>query len=94
MKLDVQHIAKLANLPLTQDEIALFEKQLQSTLTYIEQLDEIDTADIKPTSQVTGLENVMRNDSTESSLSIQQATSNSTHIYNNFFQVKGLLDNE
>jgi aspartyl-tRNA(Asn)/glutamyl-tRNA(Gln) amidotransferase subunit C len=94
MKLDVKHIAKLANLPLTDKEIVLFEKQLQSTLTYIEQLDEIDTTGIKPTSQVTGLENVMRDDTTESSLSIQQATNNSIHIFHNFFQVKGLLDNE
>ncbi len=94
MKIDVKHIAKLAELPLKDEEIIKLEKQLQSTLEYIEQLNEVDTNNIEPTSQVTGLENIMREDVAIESLTQEQATSNSTATHNGLFMVKGILDND
>jgi len=62
---EVQHIAKLARLGLKEGEVSKFAKQLSEILEYTEQLNEVDTENIEPTSQVTGLENVSREDKVE-----------------------------
>lgn len=94
MKVDVSRIAKLASLPLKSDEKKKQEKQLEDTLTYIENLDEVDTKNIEPTPQVTGLENVSREDETAPSLSQDDTLKNSKSTHNGFFKVKGVLNNE
>ena len=48
----VKHVAHLARLAVTDDEAELFTKQLDAIITYAEQLDELDTTDVKPTSHV------------------------------------------
>ena len=65
-KKEVEHIALLARLGLTEAEKEKFALQLSSILDYVEQLKEVDTKGIEPTAQVTGLENVMRKDKIES----------------------------
>jgi aspartyl-tRNA(Asn)/glutamyl-tRNA(Gln) amidotransferase subunit C len=60
--IDINHIAKLARLKLTDDELKTYESQLSQVLNYIDQLKEVDTIGIEPTAQVTGLENVWRED--------------------------------
>jgi aspartyl-tRNA(Asn)/glutamyl-tRNA(Gln) amidotransferase subunit C len=94
MKIDVLHIAKLANLSLTETEEKKFEKQLSDVLQYIDKLNEIETKDVEPTSQVTGLENVLREDTTSPSLPQDAVLSNTKAQHNGFFQVKGILDSE
>lgn len=61
-KEEVEHIAKLARLHLTENEIEKFTTQLQNVLGYVDILNEVDTSDTKETSQVTGLQNVLRHD--------------------------------
>lgn len=61
----VQHIAKLARLALTDAEVDKFTGQLTTILEYVEQLNEVDTDGVVPTAQVTGLKNVMRDDVVE-----------------------------
>jgi aspartyl-tRNA(Asn)/glutamyl-tRNA(Gln) amidotransferase subunit C len=58
----VQHIAKLARLGISEEESEKFAKQLSDIFAYIEKLNEINTDDVEPTSQVTGLTNVSRED--------------------------------
>jgi aspartyl-tRNA(Asn)/glutamyl-tRNA(Gln) amidotransferase subunit C len=58
----VRHIAKLARLNLTDEEISMFAGQLSDIFEYVDQLNEVDTGGVEPTSQVTGLENVTRED--------------------------------
>lgn len=94
MKFDISHVAKLANLPLTDEEKKKFEKQLEETITYVESLDKVDTKGVEPTSQVTGLENVTREDVVKPSLTQEQALSNAKQTHNGFFKVKGILNNE
>lgn len=94
MKIDALHIAKLASLPLKPAEIKTLESQLESTLEYIEQLNEVDTKNIEPTSQVTGLENITREDLATDSLTQDQALSNTKEKHNALFKVKGILDND
>ena len=64
-KEEVKHIAMLARLGLTEEEKEKFASQLSSILDYVEQLKEVDTGGVEPTAQVTGLENVMREDKIE-----------------------------
>lgn len=64
-KQEVEHIAKLARLELTENEKELYSKQLSSVLEYMEILNELDTDDVAMTSQVTGLTNVKREDEVE-----------------------------
>ncbi|HUS26441.1 MAG TPA: Asp-tRNA(Asn)/Glu-tRNA(Gln) amidotransferase subunit GatC [Nevskiaceae bacterium] len=59
---DVLKLARLARLHLTDEEVEEFAGELNSILQYVEQLQQVDVAGIKPTSQVTGLKNVMRDD--------------------------------
>jgi len=85
MKLDIKHIAKLANLPISSSEEKKLESQLTETLNYIAVLEEIDTTKIEPTAHVTGLENVTREDVANASLSQKQALANTKQQYNGFF---------
>jgi aspartyl-tRNA(Asn)/glutamyl-tRNA(Gln) amidotransferase subunit C len=58
----VRHIAKLARLHLTDDEVQRFSKELGEILTYVDMLKEVKTDDVEPTAQVTGLKNMHRED--------------------------------
>ncbi len=91
MKIDVKHIAKLANLPVSAEEEKKFETQLGETLSYIEMLQEVDTKDVKSTNQVTGLENVFREDEVKPSLSQEEALKNAPATQNGFFKVSAIL---
>ncbi len=94
MKLNIPHIAKLASLPITQEEEKKLEEQLVETLTYVAMLQEIDTEKVQPTSHVTGLENVTREDANQSSLSQAQALANAKKTHEGFFVVDAIFANE
>ena len=91
MKIDVAHIAKLANLTLNKEELKKFEQQLTETLEYVKQLEEIDTKDVTPTSQVTGLKNITRDDVAKSSFTQEEALANSKSKHNGLFKVPAVL---
>ncbi len=59
---DVRHLAALSSLQLSDDEVASLQVDLTNILGYIEQLGTLDTTGVEPTYQVTGLENVWRDD--------------------------------
>ncbi len=61
-KEEVKHIANLARIKLTGEEEEKFSKDLSSILDFVNQLNEVDTKDVKPIDQITGLDNVMRED--------------------------------
>lgn len=92
MKIDVSHIAKLANLSLSKEEKEKFERQLDETISYIDKLRETSTESTEPTSQVTGVENVTRDDVITPSLSQEEALKNAKSTYNGFFKVNAILE--
>lgn len=96
MKINVPHVAKLANLTIPDSEVKKFEKQLEETLEYIQGLNEIKTENVEPTSQVTGLENITREDTLDSTRTFSQdeALSNTKSQQNGFFKVKGVFGEE
>ena len=61
----VKHIAKLARLGLEEQDVEKFSRQLSSIMDYMEKLSEVKVSDVQPTSQVTGLQNVLREDREE-----------------------------
>jgi len=91
MKINVKHIAKLANLPLSVEEEIKFEKQLLEILSYVEKLKKIDTKNAKITSQITGLENVTSEDKASPSLTQDESLSNSKSNHNGLFKVPKIL---
>ena len=92
MKINVSHIAKLANLSLKKDEEKIYESQLSSIINYIEKLKEVDTENVPETSQVTNLENVFKNDETTPSLFQDEVISNTNNKHNGFFKVKAIFE--
>jgi aspartyl-tRNA(Asn)/glutamyl-tRNA(Gln) amidotransferase subunit C len=91
MKINVAHVAKLANLEIKIEDLGKFQKQLSSILQYVNKLKEVDAKSVEATSQVTGLENVMREDKPSPSLSQDEALSNSKSTHNGLFKVKAIL---
>ncbi len=61
-KEDVLKLAELARITLDEQELASFQEEISEVLSYVEQLQGVDLSQQAPTSQVTGLENVMRED--------------------------------
>ncbi len=92
-KKDVEHVAKLAKLNLSKTETEKYLKQLSVVLDYISELSEVDTKNIQPTNQTTGLEDVYRLDEIDNKncLSQDQALSGTDRIYNGYFKVGAIL---
>ena len=59
---EVEHIAKLARIELSEQDKKTFSTQLTDILKYVDKLDEVDVDGVEPTAQVTMLENIMRHD--------------------------------
>lgn len=90
-KKDVVHIAKLANLDISDKQIKLFQKQISDVLNYMEKLNEVDTSGVEPTSQVTGLRNVFREDKVEPSLAQDEALSNAKNTEDGYFVTEAVF---
>lgn len=88
---EVLHVAKLAKLDLTSQEIEKFSHQLSDVINYFSELNQVRTDDTEATSQTTGLENVYRSDEIKNSLSQEEAVAGSDKIHNGYFKVKAIL---
>ena len=75
-KQEVEHVAGLARLELSENEKANLIDKLSNILTYVEQLNELDTKGVAPTSHVLDISNVMREDVPHESLSQEKALAN------------------
>ncbi len=94
VKINILQIAKLANINIKNDEALPLQGQLTKILDYIEKLNKLDTKNVKETSQVTGLENVVRVDKSSSSLPQKDALSNAKSVKNNMFSVKAVFEQD
>lgn len=89
---DVEHVAKLARLELSVKEQDQFTEQLNAILSYAEKLNELDTEHILPTTHVLKLVNVMRDDVTRPSLTIEQVMRNAPEEEDDQFRVPAVLE--
>lgn len=89
---DVEHVAKLARLHLTEAERDMFTEQLNAILKYAEKLNELDTDDIAPTTHVLHLSNVMREDEVQDSLPQEKVFRNAPDEEDGQFKVPAVLE--
>lgn len=90
----VKHVAKLANLSLTSEEEEKYSEQLSKILDYVDQLNQVDTSFVESTFNVTGQNNVLRDDSTVAGLSSEEALSNASKKENGMFETKGVFEEQ
>ena len=84
---DAEHVAKLARLELTEEEKELYTKQLGDVLKYVDQMNEVDTSNVKPMAQVVDLVNVMREDVVHYEQTKEELMANAPDEENGFFKV-------
>ncbi|MCL6604565.1 MAG: Asp-tRNA(Asn)/Glu-tRNA(Gln) amidotransferase subunit GatC [Paenibacillus sp.] len=89
---DVQHVAKLARLQLSPEEEATFTEQMNAILQYAEKLNELNTDNVKPTTHVLQVSNVMREDVVRESLSQDEALLNAPDHEDGHFKVPAVLE--
>ncbi len=89
---EVQHIAELARLALSDEEQALYQEQLSAILDYFERLREIDTETISPTATVLPLRGVMRDDVTQPPFPRDDILANAPDSEDGCFQVPAVLE--
>lgn len=89
---EVRHVAELAKLALSDEEVALYSEQLSAILEYAEMLGQVDTSHVPPTPYVLALENVMAEDTPRPSLSNDAALANAPDQQNGFFRVRAVFE--
>ena len=89
---EVQHIAELAKLQLTEAEEALYQEQLSDILDYIQRLNTLDTAAIPPTATVLPLRSIMRDDVSRPSLPVAEILANAPARAGDSFEVRVILE--
>lgn len=89
---DVEHVANLARLELSDSEKEQFAGQLNAILKYAEKLNELDTEGIEPTSHVLPLANVMREDVAAPSWPIEKVMANAPEEEEGQFKVPAVLE--
>ncbi len=91
-KEEIEHVALLARLSLSEEEKELFGSQLSSILEYMEKLNELDTQGTEPTSHVLSLYNVMRDDAAISSIPREDALMNAPSRTDKFYRVPKIIE--
>ncbi|HEA47149.1 MAG TPA: Asp-tRNA(Asn)/Glu-tRNA(Gln) amidotransferase subunit GatC [bacterium] len=91
-KKDVEYVAKLARLKLSEKEKEKFTKQLDQILKYVDKLNELDTKKVKPTSHVLPLKNVFREDKIKKSLEVEKTLENAPEKARGFFKVPKVIE--
>ena len=91
-KSQVRHVAKLARLELSADEVEKLSGQLSAILEYIEKLNELDTESVEPLAHCLAIHNVFREDQVKESLDVESALTNAPERDGHFFKVPKILD--
>jgi aspartyl-tRNA(Asn)/glutamyl-tRNA(Gln) amidotransferase subunit C len=89
---DVDYIAKLARLYLSDQEKENFTGQLDSILSYIDKLNELDTANVEPTAHILPLKNVFREDKAIPCQTAHYAISQSPSLTDNLYSVPRVIE--
>lgn len=89
---DVEHVANLARLELTEEEKAKYARQLGAMLDYAQKLNELDTENVPPTSHVLPIVNVMREDEPRPSSPIENVMLNAPDEEDGQFRVPAVLE--
>jgi aspartyl-tRNA(Asn)/glutamyl-tRNA(Gln) amidotransferase subunit C len=88
----VEHVAHLARLGLSEEETARLQQQLSQILGHMQMIDQLDTSAIPPTAQVIPLSSVMREDLARPSRPVDEILENAPHREGDFFKVPPVLE--
>ena len=91
---EVEHIARLAHLRLSPEELSRMREQLSVILDYMQILREVDTSAVPPTAQILPLENITRPDQATPSIPSDEALANAPQRDAGFFAVPKVLDQD
>lgn len=91
-KENVKHVAHLARLSFGEEELETFTQQLDDIIGFAEQLNELDTENVEPTTHVLELSNVLRDDVTQESLTREEALKNAPKKQNGQVKVPSVLE--
>ncbi len=91
---DVEHVAHLARLGLSDDELTLLQGQLNHILEQYAKLAELDTEAIAPTAQTIELENILRDDVVTPSLPVEEVLRNASEAADGYVVVPAILGGE
>jgi len=89
---EVEHVARLARMQLSEEELALMRAQLSAILDYMTMLQEVDVAEVPPTAHVTGLSSVLRPDEVQPSLTNEEVLANAPDSAQGMFRVKAVFE--
>ena len=89
---DVEHVARLARLALSEAEVERMREQLSGILAYIDALRALDTAGVEPTSHAVPMVNVMRDDENRPCLPQDEALANAPERSDAFFRVPRIIE--
>jgi len=88
----VEHVAQLARLALSEEEKRRLTEELNAILTYMEQLNEVPTEGVELTAHVLDLVNVFRDDIVRQTLSVDEALANAPETAQHFFVVPRIVE--
>ncbi|ACL19570.1 Asp-tRNA(Asn)/Glu-tRNA(Gln) amidotransferase subunit GatC [Desulfitobacterium hafniense] len=88
---EVEHVAFLARLELTEEELVTNTEQLNSILDYAAMLEKLNTDDIKPTAHAVPLHNVLREDQVKPSMAREKVLANAPDAQDGFFKVPRIV---
>ena len=88
---DVQYVAKLSRLEVTDQETAKYTQQLANILQYVEQLNKLDTANVEPMTHPLDMKNVFRKDEVKPSLTQTEVLSNGPEVQSGHFKVPKIM---
>jgi aspartyl-tRNA(Asn)/glutamyl-tRNA(Gln) amidotransferase subunit C len=91
-RVEVEHVARLARLELTEQELETFTVQMDSILSYVEKLNALDTEGIEPTSHAVPMENAFRPDQPAPALGLEGALANAPKHAESFFMVPKVIE--
>ena len=91
-KKDVEHVARLARIKLTEDEKENFTRQLGAILDYINLLNEVDTSTVEPMAQPVPLQNVFRKDTAQASGLEEKIMGQAPEKEDAFFKVLKIIE--
>ncbi len=92
MKVDIEKVARLARLELSEEEKATFGNQLEQILTYMEQLNRLDTSGVEPTSHAIPIYNVFREDEVRPSLPQEEVLGIAPDEQDGHFKVPRIIE--
>lgn len=93
-KKDIKNLSALAQVDIDKEKLPEIQRQISQVLDHLKKLEEINTDNIDPIGNPSGISNVFRDDVIEQSLEIEDVISNSNNIYNNLFKVKATINKE